>query len=1554
MALNPGDIGFTEYNADGIDRFAFVALVEIPAGEVILFTDNGWLSDDTGFRANEGVITWTAPTSGVTAGTVVAITTDPSATVGTVAEAGSLNFSASGDQIIAYQEVGSTITPIAALNNDGAGVFQSDATSSNTSALPVGLMIGESAVAVNEIDNIAYSGPTTGERALLQAALFNSANWTTGSNTANQTGPNSFALETSPEAPQIVITEILYNAASSESTTDTQFIEIHNAGNASIDLSGWTIDDEDSDGPNTLPFGTVIAAGATLVLVDLDVSDIAFTGSFSTATADQVIQIDGNFFNLSNSPSASSEIIQLADASGTVIDEVNFDDASPWPGDPGGFSIYYTGPLDSTATAANDDGAYWALSAEGIDGAIASTTGLPFDAVEIASPGVVSAEPPAPTLAIDDVTVAEGDAGTTDLVFSVTLSADAPGPFTVDFATTDGEAAAGEDYVSLSGTLNFAGTAAETQAITVSVLGDTDAEDDETLSVILSNVSDASVSAADDTGLGTIEDDDAAITLTKIHEIQGTADQNLRDGEIVTVEAVVVGDFQENDADDGRNLRGFFLQEETGDADDADATSEGIFVFDGSTPDVDVNVGDIVRVTGTVDEFFGETQIDTVTRVELIQAATPETDVETLVTRAVIDLPSPATTLSDDGDVQPDLEAFEGMLVRFADTLTITELFQLDRFNEIKLTEGDRPQQFSQFNDPDAAGLSAYRQEIGSRTITYDDGLSLQNQPIDTLDGFQGFSDANAPSMGDTIDALTGVLSYQWAGNAASGATWRVRATEDGENTFADTNPRETAPDDVRSDYKVASLNVLNFFTTLDEFPSMGEGSGPNGLSPRGADANPQNARQGTEPLDEYTRQLDKLVTTLIDVDADVIGLVELENDFAEGGDAPTGMGTVVGTGVAIEELVSALNTALGDEIYDWVRPAGQTTTSSEFVGGDAIAVGFIYDTTSTALIGEAAVLDTEAFIDPNETTNGGRNRAALAQTFEEIETGGQFTASVNHFKSKGDSGLDANEDGIPDDPSNPDSDQVDGQGYWNDTRTKAAAELIAWLGTDPTGAGDEDLMILGDLNAYAKEDPIQTILAGPDGVLGTDDDYADLTQIFEDPGAYSFVFDGLTGTLDYALVNEPLLAQITGTSKWNINSDEADALDYNLEFSRDPALFDGTTPFRSSDHDPIIVGLDLDSSNAAPIAENDVFTIDYHEIAALDVLDNDNDPDGDALTLTEIDGIDGPAPVTLLSGAVVSRNGDGTLRYDPNGAFAYLAGGETAVDTFDYTTSDGDLAATASVSVTLEGDPNTYNSGDFFVFFDFTNGGANLFGFNGNDLFIAGQGVSGFAKFDDFDDFLVKAAEVYDGDIEKAGVINDQRLDDGDGPNNISVTANDAVTIGGSGIAGSYRIQFDDKGDAQNFEAFVEKVLGKIDDNNVVATDPDDFRFDITDVDGPDLRVFYDKANDDFGLTDDGGLTQVRFGDLETFVETIVADLGGVQVRDGSFNDQRIADGATPFVRVNGQDDLIISGQGVGGRFKFEFENGAQADLAEDGLETLFALIDTANAVATDPLFMV
>jgi predicted extracellular nuclease len=233
-------------------------------------------------------------------------------------------------------------------------------------------------------------------------------------------------------------------------------------------------------------------------------------------------------------------------------------------------------------------------------------------------------------------------------------------------------------------------------------------------------------------------------------------------------------------------------------------------------------------------------------------------------------------------------------------------------------------------------------------------------------------------------------------------------------------------------------------------------------------------------------------------------------------------------------------------------------------IGTDAIKQAFVYKPAAVTPVGKPAVLDTA--VDPRFVDT--RNRPALVQTFEEVATRERVTVAVNHFKSKGSS-------------CGPADDAEDGQGNCNATRTQAAKALADFLATDPTGSGDKDFLVIGDLNSYRNEDPIRALeLAG----------YTDLIGQFGGDQAYGYLFDGQLGYLDHALANASLLRQVTGATEWHINADEVPLLDYNdairdvpgeSTFERESGArpLYAADPYRSSDHDPVVVGLDLDQT---------------------------------------------------------------------------------------------------------------------------------------------------------------------------------------------------------------------------------------------------------------------------------------------------------------------------------------------------------------------------------------
>jgi hypothetical protein len=162
----------------------------------------------------------------------------------------------------------------------------------------------------------------------------------------------------------------------------------------------------------------------------------------------------------------------------------------------------------------------------------------------------------------------------------------------------------------------------------------------------------------------------------------------------------------------------------------------------------------------------------------------------------------------------------------------------------------------------------------------------------------------------------------------------------------------------------------------------------------------------------------------------------------------------------------------------------------------------------------------------------------------------------VNHFKSKG---SDCASIGDPVDVH---------QANCNLTRVGQAEALLAFAADLQASTGDPDVLIIGDLNSYAMEDPIDEI---------TGAGYVDLLQTFEGPTAYGYLFDGQLGSLDQALANGSLVSQVTGATSFHINADEPDILDYDMTFKlpAQDALYE-PLPYRASDHDPVIIGLTL------------------------------------------------------------------------------------------------------------------------------------------------------------------------------------------------------------------------------------------------------------------------------------------------------------------------------------------------------------------------------------------
>ncbi len=608
---------------------------------------------------------------------------------------------------------------------------------------------------------------------------------------------------------------------------------------------------------------------------------------------------------------------------------------------------------------------------------------------------------------------------------------------------------------------------------------------------------------------------------TAIAAIQGSGPTAAITG-TVTTQGVVVGDYE----GPSPALRGFYIQDPLGDGDAA--TSDGIFVFNADSDSV--SLGDVVRVTANAGEYQGQTQLASVASIEKCGTGT--------VSPTDVFLPF------DSADAP---ERYEGMLVRFPQNLVVTEHYQLGRFGQIVMSGDERLLQPTMVAAPGADALAVQAANDLNRIIV-DDALNDQNpDPIHFGRDGNPLSADNTLRGGDAASGIVGVMTYTWSGNSASGNAWRVRpvnALGGGVPQFHADNARPDGAPELSGTLRVASFNLLNYFNTFDGLPDRVNNCSF-GVGGAAADC------RGADTEDEFARQAAKTVNAILGLEADIVGVMEVENDG-------------YGADSALHDLVERLNAATAPGTYAYID-ADAAAGRVNALGSDAIKVGLLYQPARVTPLG-TAVLDSGAFGLFNTVSEGviGRNRPALAQAFRAAE-GGTFTVVVNHLKSKG-SSCDGNISPVGSDP-----DLGDGQGNCNLTRTVAATELAEWLAGDPTRSGDPDVLVIGDLNAYSMEDPVSVLKQRG---------YANLVDSRIGGDAYSYVFNGQWGYLDHALATPTLAAQVSGVAEWHINADEPLALDYNSNFKSSGQLASlyAADAYRSSDHDPVVIALEPDA----------------------------------------------------------------------------------------------------------------------------------------------------------------------------------------------------------------------------------------------------------------------------------------------------------------------------------------------------------------------------------------
>jgi 5'-nucleotidase len=603
--------------------------------------------------------------------------------------------------------------------------------------------------------------------------------------------------------------------------------------------------------------------------------------------------------------------------------------------------------------------------------------------------------------------------------------------------------------------------------------------------------------------------------VVPIRDIQGTGATTPLAGTTVTTRGVVTAAYPTG------GYNGFYIQTPgTGGAIDlaTHTASDAIFVY-GPAATAKVQIGAHVEVTGTAAEYYGQTQLTA--SADGVQVLT---DGAAPVEPAVIEWPQTDETR----------EPFEGMLLAPQGGFTVTNTYTTNQYAEVGLAAGATPLRTpTDVARPDTPAYQAAVADNKARAVVLDDGASLNflTTAKDAPLPYVSLTDPVRVGAAVTFEEPV-ILDYR--NNA-----WKFQPTQqltvdnaDAVQPVSFENDRQDAPAAVGGTVKISSFNVLNYFTTTAESVGCTSTYNDREGNPITADTCPGSGPRGAANAENLERQQAKIVAAVNGLGADVVSLEEIENSARFGKDRDEALST----------LVAALNAALGSEQWAFV-PSPAVRPASE----DVIRTAFIYKKAIVAPVGDSVILDDPAFANA---------RQPLAQAFAPVgDPDATILAIVNHFKSKGDSDPKAtgdNANGI--------------QGAFNGDRVRQAEALGNFAKERATAVGTDDVFLLGDFNAYTKEDPIEKLREFGFEPLETG------------TGKYSYSFSGQSGSLDHVLASSSARELVTGTDIWNINAVEAVALEYS-RYNYNALNFYDTSPYRSSDHDPVIVGLDLSST---------------------------------------------------------------------------------------------------------------------------------------------------------------------------------------------------------------------------------------------------------------------------------------------------------------------------------------------------------------------------------------
>jgi predicted extracellular nuclease len=862
----------------------------------------------------------------------------------------------------------------------------------------------------------------------------------------------------------VVISQVYGGGGNTGATLKNDYIELFNRSNAAVDLSSWSVQYASSTGSSwqlTRLTGTIQPGQYYLV------QEAVGTGGSTNlpqpdATGTLAMAGGAGKVALTSSQAALSGTNPTSAALQDVVGYGNGTNFFEGTGP--------TGTLSATAAALRADGGCTDTNNNAADFTVGTASprnsGSPYKLCG----GTTTPDPVAQPIALNCPASISGRAGT---AFSGLLRASDPDSI-VNGATITGGARAGISLTGFTAAAADGGSASASLAVDASVAGGA-----YPVAVTFTNDDGQSASCT----VNVVVSGEQTIAA-----IQGSAAASPFNNTVQTTTGVITKLLGS----------GYYIQDAQGDNDPT--TPEGIYVYTGSAA-APGKLGDLVRVTGTVVEYTPTGAPRSYTEIKDVTASS---NLGVGQTVAVTNVQLGAE----------DLRRYEGMLVRFSGGLTVNGNGYLGDRGELVLGNGRLETATNRYRPgtPEAIALAASNER---NMVVLDDNLFVTPAHIPYL-GQDGTVRA-----GDTVNDLVGVLDFGAIGGG--GGWYKLQPTDT--PTFSRTNPRQAAPIVAAGNVRVASANVLNFFTT---FTNGRDVTGATGQGCRIGNSTSAGNCRGADNMEEFVRQRDKIVGELKAMDADAVGLMEIQNN----GDT------------AVSYLVNALNASIGSTVYAYVPQPPAT-------GTDAIRVAMIYKPSKLSLAGGA--------MSDNDSIN---NRPPMAQTFQVRSNGAKFSLIVNHLKSKGSCG-----------GGTGNTDSGDGQGCWNLTRVQQATRLKQYfIPAVVAASGDPDVLAVGDFNAYGHEDPIAYLTSN--GMVN------ELERFVRPNGTpYSYVFDGMSGYLDHALASTALDPQVTGVTEWHNNADEPEAIDYNIGDTADDPYVNNA--FRASDHDPVVVSLNLAGSTA-------------------------------------------------------------------------------------------------------------------------------------------------------------------------------------------------------------------------------------------------------------------------------------------------------------------------------------------------------------------------------------